>query len=90
MILLIALLHYNPCTSTAALKLSKLLATFITSVDFQHVESYSFAQRPTLPNSNTIPLLNTETRRNMSSKVLMAFLVPIVFLHVMKIITTKQ
>ena len=69
-------------------ELSKLFASLITSIDLQHIESHGLAKRSTLSNCNIITLLNTETRRNMSSKILVTFLVPIVFLHVMKIITT--
>src|SRR5208282_5153308 len=72
------------------LKFSKLLTSLITPINLQHIESHSLTQRPTLSNSNIISLLNTETRRNMSGKILVTFLIPIVFLHIMKIITTKH
>jgi Cu2+-containing amine oxidase len=72
------------------LELSKLLASFITPINLQHVESDSLAQRPTLSYSHQITLLDTETRRNMSSKILMSFLVPVIFLHKMEIVTTKK
>jgi hypothetical protein len=79
-----------PCIQIADLELSKLLVSFITPINLQHVESNSLAQRPTLSHSNQITLLDTKTRRNMSSKILMSFLVPVIFLHKMEIITTKN
>ena len=82
------MLHYIPCTPTAILKFSKLFAPLITPINLQHIEPHRLTQRSTLSNSNNIPLLNTETWRNMSSKILMTFLIPIIFLHIMKIITT--
>src|SRR5271155_1796167 len=83
-----------PCTTTNShsppdLELSKLLASFITPINLQHIESNSLAQRPTLSHSHQITLLDTKTRRNMSSKILVSFLVPVIFLHKMEIITTK-
>jgi len=87
---------YIPCTPTNSrqkgvdLEFAKLLAPFITPVNLQHIESHSLAQRSTLPNCNQIPLLDTETRRNMSRKILMSLLVPIILLHEMEIIATKD
>lgn len=87
--------YYIPCTPTKSqkvpdLELSKLLASFVTPINLQHIESHSLAQRSTLPHRNQITLLDTETRRNVSSKVLMSFLVPVILLHEMEIITTTK
>jgi hypothetical protein len=82
------MLHYIPCTSTAILKFSKLFAPLIAPINLQHIEPHRLTQRSTLSNSNNIALLNTETWRDMSSKILVTFLIPIIFLHIMKIITT--
>jgi hypothetical protein len=90
---LIGMLHYIHATSqtvpvASTLEFSKLLAPFIAPINLQHVESHSLAQWSALSNGNIVSLLDTETRRNMSSEILMTFFVPIILLHVMEVITT--
>lgn len=80
------------CKSTKvppSLKLAKLLTPFIASIDLQHIESYSLAQRSALSNRHIISLLDSKARRNVGGKVLVTFLVPIIFLDVVEVVTTK-
>jgi hypothetical protein len=75
---------------TPSLKLAKLLTPLIASIDLQHVESDSLAQRSALTNSHIITLLDSKARRNVGGKVLVTLLVPIIFLDVVEVVTTKH
>lgn len=80
---------HAPPVPLATLEFGELLASFIGSINFQHIESHSLAQRSALSNGNLVTFLDTETGRDMCGEVLVTFLVSVVLLHVMKIVTTK-
>jgi len=81
--------HKQRRPDTPSLKLAKLLAPLIASINLQQIESHSLAQRSALSNSHIIPLLDSKAWRNVGSEVLVTFLVSIVFLDIVEVVTTK-
>lgn len=61
-----------------------------TREDTENVEANSLRKRSALTNSDLITFLNTESRRDVSSEVLVALLVTVVLGNVVKVFTTDN
>lgn len=67
-----------------------LLALGSTRKDTKDVEADSLGERSALANGNLVTLLNTESRRNVGSKVLVALLVTVVLGDVVEVVTSDN
>lgn len=59
-------------------------------LDFQNIKSDCFRERSALADSDDISFLDSETRGNMSSNVLMSFLVSVVLFDVVQIVSSDD
>jgi len=80
-----------PPLNPPSLELGELLDSLASpGENTENVEPDSLAQRPALANGNLVTLLNTESRRHMRGKVLVALLVPVVLGDIMKVLAADD